>query len=134
MAANKRQRRKPLTILPPEAAGAYHREWTAGELYDLLNDLAQYATDMPPELWNRVRWLIFGQIVKKGVTSQEVHAMRWSVVCESIERVGWDAAFEDASERLVDSPAAGGPDAIEKSYKLIQKTLPLSMRRPRRVT
>ena len=131
MATKKRQRRKPVPILPADAAGPYQREWTAGELYDLLHDLAQYAQEMPPQLWDRVRWLIMGQIVKKGISMKDIHSMRWIAACESIERVGWDAAFEDASERLVDTPAAGGPDTIEASYKSIQNTLPPELRRKR---
>ena len=69
--------------------------------------------------------------MKKGVSMEEIHRLRWAVACESIERVGWDAAFEDASERLVGSPAAGGPDTIEASYKSIQRTLPPEQRHKR---
>ena len=118
-----------MPILPADAAGPYHREWTARELYDLLNDLAPYAQDMPTQLWDRVRWLIMGQIVKEGISMENIHTVRWVAVCESIERVGWDEAFEDASKHLAGTPAAGGPDTLETSYKLMQRTLPPDLRR-----
>ena len=131
MAKNKRQRYKLGTVGPAEAARPYFREWTVDELKKLLIDLTPYAKDMPTELWNRVRWLIAGLILKQGISMEDIHTIRWEAVCESIERVGWDEAFEDASKRLADTPAAGGPDVMETDYKLMQRTLPPELRRKR---
>ena len=61
----------------------------------------------------------------------EVHVIRWDAVCELRDRreelkdkgyePTWEAAFENASEHLRGTKAQGSRDAIESSYKLVQR-------------
>jgi len=116
---------RPVTITPATAASQYHRERTRDELWDLLKDLMPYAGDMPAELWDRVRCLVMGLIVKAGVSMEEVHKMRWLAVREAIERgENSDTRSVAAADDLAGSPAAGGPDAMEASFLLVDNLLP----------
>jgi hypothetical protein len=114
----RRQRPRPITIMPATAASQYQRKWTNRELIDLLNETALYAEDMPAELWDRLRCLIVGRMM---LSMEEVHEIRHRVRCEAIEEVGWDASSAEAAKRLGYSI---GPDAIERSYRQFQKSLP----------
>jgi hypothetical protein len=64
-------------------------------------------------------------------TIHQIHWVRWFYVCEGFDlNQGWGGAFDYAAEVLVGSAAESGPDAMETSYKAIQRDLPPARRRP----
>ena len=129
MATQKRQHIRRGTVSPPEVDHLYH-SLPPDELQKLLMDLMPYADQLPTELWDRLRHLLFGLIKEAGVPMDEVHRMRWQAWREAVERVGWERAPQAAVDELANTCAAAGADSILKSYKTIQSRRPKGTRRP----
>jgi hypothetical protein len=53
----------------------------------------------------------------------QIHIARWQAVCDvrRAGRLSWDASWVEAAESLVGGSAAGGVDAVKRSYSLVQK-------------
>ena len=131
MAGKKPQHFTQTTWFSLEGSVETARAPTEEELYDLLRNLVE-TSEIPPELFLRLRRLIEMQILQKPWSQHKKERVRWSFVCEGIKAKGWDAAFESASAALEGSPAAAGPDMMAKSYNKIQnELLPSGQHRPR---
>ena len=121
MTSRKRQHIRRGTVSPPEVDHLYRS--LPDELQKLLYDLMPYAGQLPTELWDRVRHLLLGLMKEAGVPMDVVHRMRWQVMSEAIERVGWDEAPEVAARDLANTCAAGKEAGILASYTKIQTEL-----------
>jgi hypothetical protein len=87
---------------------------------------------MPDELWAKLINLIDRQLIQFSWTQEQKDGVRWFFVCNGLARgLGWDEAFEHASDVLKGSRAKAGPDMMKTSYQNIQKRLPPEKRRPR---
>jgi hypothetical protein len=82
-------------------------DWLCTALQELLTERLSFP---PPKDW--VRWNL-------------VLALR------DVSGLTWEETWERASEMLADTAAQGGPEAIRKSYKAFEHSLPPEQRRLR---
>lgn len=94
-------------------------------LPDILRAPVLPKPDLPrPQIEQRI-------ITEEPWTRRQIHWVRWFYVCEGFDlNKGWGGAFDHAAQVLGGSAAEGGPDAMETSYKTIQRNLPPDKRRP----
>jgi hypothetical protein len=118
-------------VLSPEGERRQLHQPSSAELEQLLYEISPYAEQMPTALWDRVRDLLVVSIVEAGLDMRTVDRTRWQIVCEEMERVGYQNSFAEAAEKLTNSPLAGGEDALRKSYERHERSLPLEQRRRR---
>jgi hypothetical protein len=87
----------------------------AGALREML---APFDTTLPPVLFNGLN-----EVLRRQRPSDRHHLLRYGLVFEGhyAKRLPWPAACKYASERLAGTSAAGGPDAMWKSYKRVNK-------------
>jgi hypothetical protein len=84
-------------------------------------------------------WAVWGLL---GLTSKQIeqmqppyHGARWMLVREALARgLSLDEAREQASLWSQGTPAACGPDMIQKSYQKIERSLPPEAKAPHRST
>jgi hypothetical protein len=118
-------------VLSPEGERRQLHQPSSAELEQLLYEISPYAEQMPTALWDRVRDLLVVSIVEAGLDMRTVDRTRWQIVCEEMERVGYQNSFAEAAEKLTNSPLAGGEDALRKSYERHERSLPPEQRRRR---
>jgi hypothetical protein len=81
-------------------------------------------------------WAVWGLLDLIGKQIEQMqppyHGARWVLVREALARgLSLDEAREQASKWSQGTPAACGPDMIQKSYQKIERSLPLEARAPR---
>jgi hypothetical protein len=118
-----------------EADSAFYRridrreaEWRAGDVSAIafaVQDCGWNQQPLPPWLTSAVEELAYLRMddaEKRARREFWIHYMRWSEVAVLHQQTGmsWEQCSAEASNRLV-SFAAGGEDAIWRSYKLIQR-------------
>jgi hypothetical protein len=97
---------------------------TSDQLLDLLRDLMAISGLIDTNLYQRLRWNIMGQALRKPWVRKRRDHLRWDVVRwyvkngQSIEQ-----ACKAAAAALKGTPAAAGPDQMKKTYLKIQKDL-----------
>jgi hypothetical protein len=65
--------------------------------------------------------------LKRRLSQFEIHRARWQAVrtCRDLQpgskrRLAWDRCWPRAADLLINTPAKGGADAVQKSYSLMQ--------------
>jgi hypothetical protein len=109
---------------------------TQDELKDLHRELLEWRNAqpeaMPPQLWDRIGKLIEWQMLPSLQWTQErKDRLRWRYVHMAIARVGWEKAFDWASDRLKRTPVAAGHRMMRTSYERYERGLPPEKRRTR---
>jgi hypothetical protein len=74
-------------------------------------------------------WAVWGLLDVTGKQIEQMrppyHGARWMLVREALDRgLSLDEAYEQASLWSQGTPAACGPDMIQKSYQKIERSLP----------
>jgi hypothetical protein len=81
-------------------------------------------------------WAVWGLLELTGKQIEQMqrpyHGARWVLVREALARgLSLDEAREQASKWSQGTPAACGPDMIQKSYQKVERSLPPEARVPR---
>jgi hypothetical protein len=80
---------------------------------------------LPPQIYQRLRWNIVGQILRKPWAKERKELLRWSIIqCYIEDRLSVERACKAAAAALKGTPAAAGPDQMKKTYLKIQKERP----------
>ena len=106
------------------------------ELLDLLVDLMSRAELMPRDLYQKLHDDLMGQLGKQRLWTTKIkNITRWKMVCEELNRRGWDGKqYINASKALIGHPAHAGPAAMKAGYDWVQNNAnPGWVRRPKRI-
>jgi hypothetical protein len=128
---NRRRTKPGLVVLSPEGERRQLRRPSRAELEQLLYDISAYAGQIPPALWDQMRDLLVTLIAEDRLDMRVVDRHRGQIVCEEMERVGYQNSFARAAEKLANTPFAGDEDAMRKSYERHQRALSPEQRRRR---
>ena len=110
---------------------------TEGELKDLIQQLMEWREAHPEamstQLFDKlVKFIQWHMLPFLKWTQDQKDRVRWEYVCKGLAHgLGWDGAFEYASNVLRGTQAEAGQDMMKRSYQKIQKRLPPEKRRPR---
>ncbi len=110
------------------------RAWNTGAaeaVYDAMNECVRFNRAPPTWLLKAVETLARRDVRDKPTRRQDmVHFERWDAVRELRDRKGepgipntWEECYERVSEYFQGTPAAGSPETIRASYKLVRKNM-----------
>lgn len=111
--------------------GALAQRWQRSggtDLHALLGALHLCAAAMPRWLVFTLRDLVTAQLPPISVDRERHH---WVLACHDEAGLTWDESYERTSDLLKGTPAAAGPDAMKRSYQLVEKSLPSELKRQR---
>jgi hypothetical protein len=121
-----------------EVLGALERDGGLKALLEAMQWCSRNRLSPPDWVWIRISELLanptrLAKLLKAARRDRRLHFPRWELVKELQERRDelarapayleptLDAAFENASEALEGTKAAGAPDTIKKSWQLIER-------------
>jgi hypothetical protein len=108
---------------------------TLADLRGLLKRLRARADTLDMDLLVELEDLIGRQVMAHKWTTHEKDLIRWMVVCEELDRHGWNGQqYVNASAKLIGSPAHGNPGTMKAAFDHMQKKLPPDQQRPRHHT